>query len=344
MNNPRYVFVALATAGTIVAAVACGPQSKAPEPSKHATRTATTSSVAPQPLRTVSSLFDPEWMGIVPAQPNGWQELNRTITEDFQQFDFRPVDETEHRRRCNGCARWTATLTAYSPGKFDPTDTRTGQPVAVNGSNDGFFRPTDDADDTKDATLTWQYADNAWATAVGLTSATRGLDELIGLAHALSPAERTPIRLPMTFANLPANMPLAEINIDTSPLEDEANDYGTTLTFAPCGSSENGAIPDCLVHTDRMDAHIWPDDYRTPTGGMEQKTVPLKVGGRDGLYNEATFEAVVQVAPGMHVEFGLSGPSFPDNGAGFEKILADVSWARDPAYETTWPPVSDWVK
>ena len=68
-----------------------------------------------------------------------------------------------------------------------------------------------------------------------MTSATTELDRMVELAHALQPAERTPIRLPMSVANLPANMPLAEINIDTSALQDDALDYGTRLEFAACG-------------------------------------------------------------------------------------------------------------
>ena len=46
----------------------------------------------------------------------------------------------------------------------------------------------------------------------------------------------------------------------------------------------------------------------------------------------------------MHVEFGLSGPSYPDRHSGFERILAGVSWAPDPGNEETWPAVTDWAK
>ena len=46
----------------------------------------------------------------------------------------------------------------------------------------------------------------------------------------------------------------------------------------------------------------------------------------------------------MLVELQLSGPSYPDNRAGLDKTLADVSWAPDPANEATWPQVSDWAK
>ena len=229
-------------------------------------------------------------MGITPARPNGWEELNRRITADFQQFDYRPVDETEFMRGCNSCAPWTAELTAYSPGKFDPAGARAGQPASVAGNNDGFFCP---ADDTEDATLTWQYADNAWATAVGMTSATGSLDRLVELARALKPADRTPIRLPMTFANLPANMPLAQITIDTSPVEDERLDYGTRVEFAPCAMTVEYAVPDCMLHTDHMSVRIAPREYRPPTGGVPHKIVPVKVGGRDGLYDETANEASV---------------------------------------------------
>jgi hypothetical protein len=336
VTNPSYVLGNILAAAVMVVAVGCGsPQSA--ESSPQASSTSTTAVPAP----IVASLFDPRWMGVTPSQPNGWEELNRRITADFQQFDFRPVDETDFMRGCNGCAPWTATLTAYAPGKFDPTDARTGRPASVNGNNDGFFRP---ADDIEDATLTWQYADNAWATAVGMTTATENLDRLVGLARALTPAERIPIRLPMTFANVPANMPLAQIIVDTSPLQDERLDYGTRLEFAPCAMTENYAVPDCFVGSDKLSVRVAPRDYRTPTGGVEHTLIPVKIGGRDGLYDELADEASVQVMPGMLVEFQLTGPSYPTGRAGLDKVLTDLSWAPDPANETTWPPVTDWAK
>jgi hypothetical protein len=83
---------------------------------------------------------------------------------------------------------------------------------------------------------------------------------------------------------------------------------------------------------------------RTLTGGREHKFVPLSVGGRTGIYDELTQEAAVQVQPGMHVEFELSGRSYPDQRAGFEKILAGLSWAPDPGNDATWAAVADWAK
>jgi hypothetical protein len=330
--------VNLFSAAVMLVAVGCGSQQSG-DPTPEASSSAINSSVVPPPA--VASQFDARWLGVTPNQPDGWEELSRRITADFQQFEFRPVDETEFMRGCNGCAPWTAELTAYAPGKFDPAEARTGQPASVNGADDGFFRPVDD---TEDAMLTWQYADNAWATAVGMTSATGKLDQLIELARALKPAERNPIRLPLSFANLPTNMPLAEITIDTSPLQDARLDYGTRLEYAPCAMTDAYAVRDGMVHTDKLSVHIRPDDYRPPTGGREHKMVPVKVGGKDGLYDEVMHDVVVQVAPGMLVEFGLSGPSYPSNRVSLEQILADVQWAPDPGNEATWRPVTDWAK
>lgn len=322
----------------MVAAVGCSTQQ--PADPRASSSTLTSASAAPAPPPTVSQ-FDPRWMGVLPDQPMGWAELNRRITGDFQQFSLRPTVETEYRYGCNGCAPWKVDLTAYAPGKFDPAEARIGQPVTVNADGDGFW-VEDQAKHT--ATLTWQYADDAWATAKGMTSATTELDRLVELAHALQPTQRTPIRLPLGMGNLPANMPLAEINVDTSPLQDDGLDYGTRLEFAPCGMAQNGSVGDCRLGTDSMSVHIWPDDYRTPTGGLEHIIVPLSVGGGDGLYDELTQEAAVQVQPGMHVEFELSGPSYPDRRAGFERILAGVSLAPDPGNDATWPAVIDWAK
>jgi hypothetical protein len=152
----------------VTLAAGCSPQSAEPQASSPS---ATSTSAAAAPSPTTVSQFDARWMGLVPDQPQGWKELNRQITGEFQQFSLRPADDTERRFNCNGCAPWTVDLTAYAPGKFDPAEARTGQPVNVNGDGDGDgFLTEDPAKHT--ATLTWQYGDNACATVKGLTAAT----------------------------------------------------------------------------------------------------------------------------------------------------------------------------
>jgi hypothetical protein len=314
--------------------VGCSTQQSA-DPSPQASPSSVTSA-SPVAPPTVASQFDPRWMGVVPNQPQGWVELSRSITGEFQQFDFRPVDESGYRRRCNGCAPWTAVLTAYAPGKFDPTDARTGQPVSVNGDGDGFFRPADESDD---AVVAWQYADNAWATARGLTSTTSGLDQLLELARALRPGERTPIRLPLCFAHLPDVMPLAEIDVDTRRDEPGKLDYGTMISFAACGLTDTGATRPCATAGQTLDVHISPDDYRELTGGVEHEVVPVRVGGKDGFDDQTIHRVSVSVQPGMVVEFEAGDR---DEQA-VQDILANVTWATDPGDEATWQPVTVWV-
>lgn len=310
----------------ITAGCSAPPSSAAPTPT----------TPVPSPA-VVASLIDARWMGVVPNQPQGWEELNRMMTADFQQFDFRPIDDTEFMRGCNGCVPWTAILNAYAPGKFDPTDALTGQPVSVDKTGDGFFRPTDESED---ATLTWQYADGAWATASGLTSATSGLDQLLELARALRPAERTPVRLPLSLANLPDDMPLAQINIDTHTDMPAKIDYGTRIEFAPCAMTDTMATRDCMFTGKQMSVYIAADDYRAPTGGVQQTTVPVKAGGLNGLYNETIDRISVQVRPGMLVQFEVGGLD-ETTVAG---ILANITWAPDPNDQATWPSVAEWTK
>lgn len=336
-------FLGIVVSALVVLVAGCSSQHD-PDPSPQASSPSSTT--APASSSTAVAQFKPEWMGLVPNQPEGWKELNRQITGEFQQFSLRPADETEMRMGCNGCAPWTVDLTAYAPGKFDLADARTGQPVNVNGDGDGFL-VEDPAKHT--ATLAWPYAENAWATVKGLTTATTQLDRMVELAHAFKPAERTPIRLPMSMPDVPSDMPLAEINVDGT------GDYGTTITFAPCGSPINGGAGDCVRVPDveTMSVHIWPSD-RIDWHFNDERAVPLKIGGKDGLFddalNAAGDHAAVQVQPGMLVVF--------DSGAGdvyrtgdppqpptrLKSILATLAWAPDPANEATWAPVSDWAK
>jgi hypothetical protein len=338
-------FVSIVSSALAVVAAGCSSQHAA-EPSPQASPPSVTStSAAPAPSTTVSQ-FDARWMGLVPNQPQGWKELNRQITGEFQQFSLRPADETERRFNCNGCAPWTVDLTAYAPGKFDPAEARAGQPVAVNGDGDGFLTE-DPAKHT--AALTWQYGDDAWATVKGLTAATTQLDRMVELAHALRPAERTPIRLPMSMPGLPANMPLAEINIDGTGV------YGTIITFAPCGPSVMGGAGQCErgPDTETLGVHIWPsDNYQAHF--QDEAAVPMKIGGKDGFFNDALTaagdHAAVQVQPGMLVVFdcGIDAPYItgtpPQAPTSPKGILASLEWAPDPAKEATWPAVADWAK
>lgn len=327
MNVAKYLFVG--AVAVMLAAVGCGQQ-QADSPSL---ATSSPSSTTAEQQPSIGVQFDPHWMGVVLGQPQDWEEQARTVNAEFQQFDFRPVDETELPRGCNGCAPWTAVLTAFAPGKFDPAQARTGQPVSVLGDTDGFYRP---ADETDDAMLTWQYADDAWATVEGKTTMTGDLEKMRDVAVALRPAERTPIRLPFTLANLPADMPLAEIDLDRLG-------YGTRVKFSPCGPPDFGYAEEagCAVHN--LNVQIWPKDSYYGVIA-EDRSIPVKIGGRDGFYDERAREAAAKVAPEMVVKFQLSKPAAADPAASLKEILANVTWAPNIEDEATWPPVSDWTK
>ena len=202
-----------------------------------------------EPPPKVTSQIDARWMGFDKRQPWNWQDVDRQITKDFQQFGFRPVGETELPRGCNGCGvePATARMTIYATGKFDPTDSRKGQPVSVTG-DDAFFRA---AQGSEDAMLSWQYAENAWATVRGTTTTTSNLDRLLELARALRPNERTPVRVPLSLANVPANMPLVSIEVEPAP-------YGTILAFGSCiVPGTEPAAPDCGHDSDHLRVQIW---------------------------------------------------------------------------------------
>ena len=322
--------------GAVVVAVIAGCGSPpAADPAPQASSSASSPSVTPTPS-TTASLLDAQWMGLVPDQPQGWEELNRRITAEFQQFNLRPADETELPFGCNGCAPWTVSLTAYAPDELDLTEARTGRPVSVNADDDGFLR---EDPDKQEATLTWQYADNAWATVRGRTSTTIELDRMVELAHALQPAARTPIRLPLSLAHVPVDMPLVELSVDNSK-------YGTRLEFAPCGRTVVSGTEPCMAEGDHMGVQIWPDDGAR--GHIQvDSAVPMKIGGLDGLYNDGANsggeEAAVQVAPGMLVVFNGPGPAEATHK--LKDILGSgVAFAPEPGNQETWSAVSDWAK
>ncbi len=323
MNTSRYA-VACAVVAIVLAATGCGsPQSAE---SRQDAGSIATSAPSPPP---VGAQFDPQWLAVTPGP--GWEELGRTINADYQQFNFRPEGETELPRGCNGCAPFTAELTAYAPDKFDAAQARTGQPVSVVGDNDGVYRP---ATETDFAMLSWQYAPNAWATVRGKTSTTAGLEKMRELATALNPTERMPIKLPLSFRTLPVDMPLASIDSDELG-------YGTRIRFAACEPPEEE--DKCTIVADVLNVQIWPkSDYFGIVD--EPGSVPVDLGGKEGIYNEQDHEVGVKIAPELLVKFWLDRPGAAAPASNLRGLLAGVTWAPNPADAATWPAVADWVK
>ncbi|MBB5164622.1 hypothetical protein [Mycobacterium sp. AZCC_0083] len=102
-----------------------------------------------------------------------------------------------------------------------------------------------------------------------------------------------------------------------------------------------------------MSVHIWPSD-RLDWHFQEEGTVPLKIGGKDGLFDDALNgagdHAAVQVQPRMLVVFDSGvGDVYrvgdpPQPPTHLKSILATLEWAPDPANEARWARVSDWAK
>lgn len=327
---------AIATAILVTVATGCDthPPSAAEPPPNTGSATA-----APNPQPGVASRIDPRWMGLGTGPGWNWQVISRTIARDSQTFNVRPFDDTdEFGPNYSGCGcgpATTAVLTVYFPGTFDPTDALAGQPVSVNGV-EGFFRP---AEGNEKSELTWQYAASAWATLTGRTTTTSTLDRLLELAADLRPAERTPARLPLRLAKLPADMPLSSIRL-------QSGQFPASVSFDACRRpSHDVPAPDCANATSMLNIEIWPQDdypeFRSENGmRRELYSIPVKIGGRDGHLHERGNAAAVKVQPGMLVVFTLSGASTTR----IEDVIAEVTWAVNPADEATWPVVADWTK
>jgi hypothetical protein len=94
-----------------------------------------------------------------------------------------------------------------------------------------------------------------------------------------------------------------------------------------------------------MRVQIWPKEGYYPYID-EKRFAPVKIGGKDGLYDERSHKAGVQIQPGMLVVFEISppytNPPTPPK-ANLKDILAGVAWAPEPGNEATWRPVADWA-
>jgi hypothetical protein len=322
--------------GVVVSVAGCAQQS--PD----------TSPTANSPASAAASQIDPQWMGLGTSSLWDWELIDRKITPDFQQFGVRRLDSTEKPRSCGSCDGHvpTAILMAFSPGKFDPTEARSGQPVKVDG-RDGFFRPSVG---DKNAVLTWSYADDAWAVVYGRSPDTSELDVMVALAGDLRPTERTPVRLPLSLSNVPADMPLSSITV-------QSGQWPTLIDFDMClPYNPEIPTPECTSTADSMSIIIRPDsddfdnyeDDGTPT--FHDDAVAVTIGGRDGLWDKESNHAATQLRPGMEAQFSLAPPG------GFhipapsrittklKQVFAGVEWAQDPGDEATWPEVTAWTK
>jgi hypothetical protein len=304
------------------------------------------------PAPTVASQIDPRWMGLGTSQLWNWELRERTITPDFQQFGLRPLnsDEGPLRGGC-GCGSDpleanTAVLTAFTTGKFDPTEARGDQPVTVNG-REGFFRPSVDLED---AVLTWSYADDAWATVHGRASDTSELDVMVALAGDLRPTDRTPVRLPLRLSDVPSEMPLSSIKV-------QSGRRPTIVHFDTCQPYAYGLpFPECTSTADSMSITIRPDSHDLETyedegtPSLYDDAVAVTIDGRNGLWDKESNQAGAQLRPGMEVEFSLAPhggfrvPAPTRITTKLKQVFDGVVWAQDPGDEATWPEVTTWAK
>jgi hypothetical protein len=84
---------AMSVLGVMLAcATGCSSQSEPAATSSQASPSSTASPPAPSPAG-VASQIDARWIGLETGQPPEWDESDREVTRDFQQFSVRPVDE-----------------------------------------------------------------------------------------------------------------------------------------------------------------------------------------------------------------------------------------------------------
>ncbi|MGU3500363.1 hypothetical protein [Mycobacterium sp. C31M] len=305
------------------------------QPASPPATTATATAAAPAPA--VRTVIDPRWITVDTAD-GAWWVLNHEISRNRQRFDLQPDDETfVYPNECAGCNHpaWTAALTVYARGVFDPAVAMAGEPVTVGGAEGYLTPPRWPAGPV----LTWRYDTNSWATVQGTTESTGDLARLLDIAVRVRVADRTAIRYPLSLATLPADVPLSGVV--------GGRDGPLTLSFDACGSGvfELPVIA-CSDVSDRLDIRWWASDefpeHRIDGGQRKEAfTQPVQIGGRDGFLHEfrPTAEAAITVAPGVTVTFELSGPGSLQLG----DVLAAVRWAPDPADKNSWPAVADWT-
>ncbi|WP_344617685.1 hypothetical protein, partial [Dactylosporangium salmoneum] len=132
----------------------------------------------------------------------GYQELY--VRRGGETFDLYDGAVTGGKKVVATSAGFSALVTVYRPGAFQPTRFTSGEPVRVHG-RPGFYAadvPYQPGESTSRGALAWQYADNAWATVASVTPDGYTKAEFLQIAEGLTTAPArtatTPVKLRWT--------------------------------------------------------------------------------------------------------------------------------------------------
>jgi hypothetical protein len=238
-------------------------------------------------------------------------------------------------------------VVVYRKGAFDPSKIESGERATVNG-NPGFYQkpevlqPADNklpaGSQQSRATLTWQYADNAWAVVSANANANITKQQLVVLAGKVTSGTPEPAKVGFRLSYVPAGFQLAAAGASDgmlmAPLDGESYVLLLKGTFPYRGLTAPAQDPYVLndKQVPMMQLAVYPTwygKYSPPAG--KSKTAPFC----------ASQSLCYRITGDGKYEIELNGGgAVPD--AELIKMLDSVNLA-DPTDTGTWFKATDAV-
>jgi len=251
---------AVVTVAAVTAAIAL-PRSFADGGPAPVPATVPSHSASPAPARPAA---------VYPAQPFAWGFRGYSageftvsdpvlVTPGYQEMYVRRGAEIS---RMTGATKntdltapaYSALLTVYRPGVFQPTRWAKAKPVEVNGhaarySDDMRYHAGDDLgkfNNGPKSALAWQYAEDAWAVLTSTTPAVYTEAELLTVAAGLTPAPAKPAKTALRLTWTPPGYVLASGGITA--------DYPNGATFMAANLMLVRSLPAYTALAEPVDA------------------------------------------------------------------------------------------
>ncbi|MEU7865211.1 hypothetical protein [Dactylosporangium sp. NPDC049140] len=176
------------------------------------------------------------------------------ITPGYQELYVRRGNEVSNLYGDNNSVvasspLYSANITVYRPGVFQPTKFANAAPVKVNG-RPGLFAASvmyiDSTDLAPGVALAWQYADNAWAVASSVVQGKYNKDELVKIASAFAPAQVAPATVAIKATYAPAGYTLVSAG--------RTDDFPSGASYMSASLRLSKTVPSYTALTEPIDA------------------------------------------------------------------------------------------
>jgi hypothetical protein len=261
------------------------------------------------------------------------------VTPGYQELYVRRGDETLNLSDGSGrvvasAPSFSALVTVYRPGVFEPSRYAGGEPVRVNG-RPGFFvsgaKYHAGGDQPGSTALAWQYADNAWAVASSVTLVQYTRAELTQIAAGLAGAPAGPATVALKLRWAPAGYVLTSVGA--------TDDYPSGAPYMVSSLRLIRTRPAYTALTEPVDASatgsptvriaLYPVEFTDDTHRRPGSAAYCNPGNADLCFR---MTADGQYLAEVYSSGGLSQ-------ADLRRILDEAQFA-DPARPSTWFPVT----